>query len=442
MSAIATWQDQYRARAATLPGAALPWLAALRGRAMERFVAQGWPTRRLENWHHTSLAFLEGLEFRVPVAGTAAPTPLMAESLAGLRAADSGHWLVFVDGGFSPALSEIGALPAGAQVGALSQALQRDPGQVEAHYGSAEDGGSPAALNAALASDGAYVHLARGVAVEAPIHLVFIATAAEGASHVRNLVIAEDGAEATLVEHYLGHTETATLTNAVTRIHAGAGARVTHLKLQQEAEQALHLASIDAVQGRSSVFNSHSLSFGARLARNDITTRFAGEHCETLFNGMYHVDGKRHVDHHTVIDHALPHGVSREYYRGILDGSARGVFSGRVKVAQGAVKSDAVQRADSLLLSRQAEADARPELEIYAADVKCAHGATVGQIDEDSLFYLRARGMDEAHARNLMTYAFAAEVLERISVAALRGRARKALLARLPDGQLLEELTS
>lgn len=438
MSAIATWKDQYRARAADLPGARLPWLAALRGQAMERFAADGWPTRRIENWHHTSLAFLEGLEFRVPAADTSAP----AQRIAELRAGDSGHWLVFVDGSFSPALSEVGALPSGAELGSLSQALQRNPEQVEACFGSAEEGGSPAALNLALATDGAYVRLARGVAVEQPIHLVFIGATAEGASHVRNLVVAEDGAEATLVEHYLSDTETATLTNTVTRIQAGADSRITHLKVQQEAEQALHLASIDTLQARGSMFASHSLSFGARLARNDISTRFAGEHCETLFNGMYHADGKRHVDHHTVIDHALPHGVSREYYRGILDGSARGVFAGRVKVAVGAVKSDAVQRVDSLLLSRQAEADARPELEIYAADVKCAHGATVGQIDDDSLFYLRARGMDEAHARNLLTYAFAAEALERIGVVPLRNRARAALLARLPGGQLLEELTS
>lgn len=438
MSAIATWQEQYRARAADLPGARLPWLAALRAQAIERFAADGWPTRRMEDWHHTSLAFLEGLEFKVPAA--AAPAP--AQRVAELRAGDAGHWLVFVDGRFNAALSEVGALPAGAEIGSLAQALETHPEQVEACFGSAEQGASPAALNLALATDGAFVHLARGVAVEQIIHLVFIGATAEGASHVRNLVVAEDGAEATLVEHYLSDTETAILTNTVTRIQAGVDARITHLKVQQEAEQALHLANIDALQARGSVFASHSLSFGARLARNDITTRFAGDHCETLFNGMYHVDGKRHVDHHTVIDHAQPHGASREYYRGILDGSARGVFSGRIKVAAGAVKSDAMQRADNLLLSRQAEADARPELEIYAADVKCAHGATVGQIDEDSLFYLRARGMDETHARNLLTYAFAAEALERIGVVPLRNRARAALLARLPGGHLLEELTS
>ena len=186
--------------------------------------------------------------------------------------------------------------------------------------------------------------------------------------------------------------------------------------VQQEAPEAIHLATIEAEQARGAVFASHSLSFGARLARNDIRTRLAGEGAEVLLNGLYHADGRRHVDHHTRIDHARPQGTSREFYRGLLDGSARGVFTGRILVAQDAQRTDAMQRCDNLLLSRLAEADARPELEIYADDVKCAHGATVGQLDEDALFYLRSRGVDAVHARQLLTYAFAAEVLELISV--------------------------
>ena len=227
----------------------------------------------------------------------------------------------------------------------------------------------------------------------------------------------------------------------MTRIHTGADAHITHLKLQEESEQTFHLAAIDAVQARGSVFASHSLSFGARLARNDIGSRFDGEGCEALLNGLYHVDGRRHVDHHTRLDHAQPHGTSREFYRGILDGAGRGVFTGRVHVAPGAMKTDAEQRSDSLLLSALAETDTRPELEIYADDVKCAHGATVGQIDEVSLFYLRSRGIDETHARNLLIYAFAAEVLARIGVASLRKRAEAAIRARIPDGELLEQLS-
>ncbi len=435
MSAAQTWVELYGAQAAGLPGAQLPWLAATRKRAIERFADAGWPTNKLENWRHTSLAVLAQQSF---TARTADDT---AQRLAAqIREGGAGHWLVFVDGHHAPALSAPGEVPSGAHVGTLAQALAADPEAIEAAFGNAEEGESPAALNTALATDGAYIHLARGVVLEAPVHLVFIGGVAQGASQVRNLIVAEAGAQATIVEHYAGRDGAATLTNAVTRIQAGADTRITHLKLQQEPEQVFHIAAIDAVQARGSVFASHSLSFGAKLARNDINARFEGEGCEALLNGLYHVDGRRHVDHHTRLDHAHPHCTSREFYRGILDGAARGVFTGRVHVAPGAMRTDAIQRSDSLLLSALAEADARPELEIYADDVKCAHGATVGQIDENSLFYLRSRGLDEAHARNLLIYAFAAESLGRIGVESLRKRAEAAIRTLIPGGTLLEEL--
>jgi Fe-S cluster assembly protein SufD len=453
MSAIDSWVEAWRAQAASLPGAGLPWLAAVRQRAIDRFAAEGWPTNRLDNWRHTSLAFLAD-ESLVPLAqmqaggGSAAPEAA-ADALASARAAlellrqgeGDGHWLVFVDGRHVPALSAVGALPAGVQLQSLSEALARQPEQVEAAFGSGDAGESPAALNAALAGDGAFIRIARGVVVESPIHLVFIAATSGAASHPRNLITADAGAQATIVEHWLGTAASATLSNAVTRIDAGADSKISHLKVQQELGHAIHLAAIDAVQARGSVLDSHSLSFGARLARNDIGTRFDGEGCEVLLNGLYHVDGKRHVDHHTQIDHAQPRGMSREFYRGILDDSSRGVFSGRILVAPGAARTDAVQRSDSLLLSARAEADSRPELEIYADDVKCAHGATVGQIDEASLFYLRSRGIDEARARNLLTYAFASTALARIGLAPLRRRAEAAIRSRLPGGELMEAMS-
>ena len=436
MSAVETWLEIFRAQAAGLPGAKLPWLVATRNRAIERFAEAGWPTNRLENWRHTSLALLGQQEFAARAADDSA-----ARIAAQLRNDDTGHWLVFVDGHFAPSLSAIGSLPAGAYIGTLADALISRPEQVQAVFGDAEEGESPAALNAALATDGAFIHLARGVVIEAPIHLLFIGGVAQGVSQLRNFILADDAAQATIAERYVGRDGAPTLTNAVTRIHTGADAHITHLKLQEESEQTFHLAAIDAVQARGSVFASHSLSFGARLARNDIGSRFDGEGCEALLNGLYHDGGMRHVDHHTRLDHAQPHGTSREFYRGILDGAGRGVFTGRVHVAPGAMKTDAEQRSDSLLLSALAETDTRPELEIYADDVKCAHGATVGQIDEVSLFYLRSRGIDETHARNLLIYAFAAEVLARIGVASLRKRAETAIRARIPDGELLEQLS-
>jgi Fe-S cluster assembly protein SufD len=356
------------------------------------------------------------------------------------QTASPAHWLVFIDGRFAPALSAIGGLPGGAQIGSLADALKRSPEAVEAAFGKASDGETPEAFNAAFATDGAWIRLARGVAIEQPIHLVFIGAAATD-RHLRNLIIVDAGAQATIVEHYPAGAAGSTLTTAVTRVLGAQDSQVVHLKLQEEAAEAIHLATIAAVQARGMVFASHSLSFGARLARNDIRTRLDGEGAEALLNGLYHADGRRHVDHHTRIDHARPQGTSREFYRGLLDGNARGVFTGRILVAQDAQRTDAMQRCDNLLLSKLAEADARPELEIYADDVKCAHGATVGQIDDDALFYLRSRGLDAAHARQLLTYAFAAEVLERIAHAPLRALGRAALLERLPAEARLEELS-
>ena len=440
------WLDEFRGLAPSLPGAALPWLAAVRQRAIVRFADSGWPTNRLENWRHTSLAFLDKETFSHVRDDADPEEPGLRARVEQLRAGDDGgHWLTFVDGRFASKLSRPGALPAGAEIRSLSEALANAPPWLEALFGDAEQGEAPAALNAAFAGDGAVVRLARGVVVAEPIHLVFVASSVGAAIQPRNLIAAGAGAQATIVEYYLGHGEAAvdalTLTNAVTRIEAAADSRITHVKLQQESLGAVHLAAIDAVQACGSMFASHSMSFGARLARNDIGTRFDGEGCEVLLNGLYHVDGRRHVDHHTRIDHAQPRGTSREFYRGIMDDAGRGVFSGRILVAVGAARTDAVQRTDSLLLSPQAETDARPELEIYADDVKCAHGATVGQIDEASLFYLRSRGLDEARARSILTYAFAAQAVGRIEPASLRQRAEAAIRARLPGGESMETIS-
>lgn len=435
MNGIDAWLADFHNQADELPGAALPWLGGLRRRAMERFADEGWPSSRQEAWRHTSLAFLEQAELTAP-----ATVPDPAQAVVRLRAEGetADHWLVFVGGRHAPALSAMGRLPAGAHLGSLAEAFMEHAETVEHTYGRAAEGDSPTALNTALASDGAFIRLGRGVELDGSIHLVFLAAAGVARRHLRNLVIAEAGASARIVEHYPDGGG-ATLTTVLTRIQAGGDARITHLKLQQENVQAIHLASLAAEQARGASFSSHSLSFGARLARHDIRTRFDGEGCEALLNGLYHVDGRRHVGHHTDIEHAQPRGTSREYYRGLLDGSARGVFCGRIVVAPGAQRSDAMQRCDNLLLSRQAEADARPELEIYADDVKCAHGATVGQLDDASLFYLRSRGLDDAHARRLLTWAFAALALGRIEPPRLRQLATAALRARLPGTDMLDE---
>ncbi|HEY9459857.1 MAG TPA: Fe-S cluster assembly protein SufD [Paralcaligenes sp.] len=435
MSTTQSWMSAYQSRVRALPGAGAPWLAAVRQRAIERFVDEGWPTLKQEGWRTTSLAELEQQNFTTPGAALS-PAALIEQ----LRGNEPGHWLVFVDGRYAPELSAVGKLPDGSQVCALSSVLNGHPEQVEPYFGVEQDGSTPSALNLAMAADGGFVSIGAGRDIDLPINLVFVAVTAQSACFPRNLIIAQAGSHATVVEHYIGSDGGATLTNAVTRAFISADANITHLKLQQESDKAFHMAAIDVMQERGSVYNSHSLSFGAHFARNDIETQFRGDGCETLFNGLYYVDGRRHVDHHTLIDHAKPSGSSREFYRGILAGGARGVFRGRIRVAQGADRTDALQRTDSLLLSRLAKADARPELEIYAEDVKCAHGATIGQLDDASLFYLRTRGIEEDRARSLLTYAFAAEVLGRIEIEPLRKRAAWAIRALLPGGESLEEL--
>jgi len=422
MSNLPSWVESYAVRQAA--AAAPAWLADTRRRAMERFGDEGWPTAKLEAWRHTSLQALQQQAFVPPSEANGVVAPY--------GDADGGLWMVFVDGHFAPRLSRLGTLPQGVKLSSLQQALAESPDAVQQAFGVEADGASPAALNLALAADGAVLQLERCAVLEDVLHLVFIAATAGAASFPRNLVVAGAGTRATVVEHYIGQGGQASLTNTVTRLQLDQDANVTHLKLQNEDPQAFHLGALDAVQARGSVFNSHSMSFGARLARHDITTDFTGEHCESLLNGLYYVNGKRHVDHHTFIRHSQPFCTSREYYRGVLDDTARGVFGGRIFVAPGADKTDAVQRSDSLLLSRLAKADARPELEIYADDVKCAHGATVGQLDETSLFYLRSRGLDEAHARHVLTYAFAAAAISRIESDALRNQVIGAIRALAP----------
>ncbi|WP_397473303.1 Fe-S cluster assembly protein SufD [Pusillimonas sp.] len=424
-----------RAKAASLPGANMPWLAEARRRALDRFMSEGWPTTKHKDWRHTSLAFMQQQAFDGK-RGTSSGVDIEA-----LRQGQSGHWMVFVDGRFEAGLSRIGDLADGVRIAPLAQVITGGESRLEAVLGDAGEGGSPAALNLALAADGAYVELPARTSLSEPLHLVFIAAGNATASFPRNIVLLGQGAEAAIVEHYIGYAEQATLTNTVMQGRLEREARLTHVKVQQEQAEAFHLAAIDIQQDEGSTYESHSISFGARLARNDIATRFNGERCHTLLNGLFYADGRRHVDHHTRIDHAQPNSTSHEFYRGILDNSAQGVFTGRIQVRDGADGTDAVQRSDNLLLSRMARVTTQPELEIYADDVKCAHGATVGQIDEESLFYLRSRGLSQAHAHGVMTYAFAAQALKRIALEPMRRRIASTVRNLLPGGKLLGDIS-
>ncbi|NMG76949.1 Fe-S cluster assembly protein SufD [Aromatoleum diolicum] len=415
-----------------LPGAALPWLRRVRSDAIGRFAELGLPTTRHEDWKYTSVAAIERRAFDTPFD---ASSNGLAERALARHALDGTHRLVFVDGRYAPGLSRLDTLPAGAQVGSLAAAIAARPDRLEDLF--VADDEAPAngftTLNSALWADGAWIDLAPGVVLDMPIHLLFITTRNDLASFPRNLVRAGAEAGVTLIEHHAGPDDASYFTDAVTRIVLGKGARVAHAKLQQEGRRSFHIAAIHAEQAQDSRFGSHAFAFGGQLARSEIATRLGAEDCEAKLVGLYVGSGRQHIDHHTCIDHAQPRGTSREVYKGVLDGAARAVFNGRVIVRPDAQQTDAQQSNRNLLLSDSAEVDTKPQLEIWADDVKCAHGATVGQLDADQLHYLRSRGIDEAAARSLLIRAFAADTLEGIEHAALRARLESLLPGGLPE---------
>ncbi|WP_407280228.1 Fe-S cluster assembly protein SufD [Aromatoleum evansii] len=421
----------YPALAPRLPGAAVPWLRRCRDEAMERFAALGLPTSRDEDWKYTSVAAIARRAFRV-----AAAVDLSDElhAMVSRHAMVGTHRMVFVDGHFVPGLSQAMPLPAGAWVGSLAQALDTRAVDAEAFFAAADKATDGfAALNAAFWSDGAWMDLAAGVALEVPVHLLFVTTRSDLAVFPRNLIRVGAGASATVIEHHVGPEGVAYLGDTVTRIVLGRGARVAHTKLQQEGRKGFHVAAVAAEQGQDSSFVSHAFAFGGQLARAAIATRLGAEGCDARLSGLYVGSGRQHIDHHTCIDHASPRGTSRELYKGVLDEAARAVFNGRVIVRPDAQRSDALQSNRNLLLSEDAEVDTKPQLEIWADDVKCAHGATVGQLDADQLHYLRARGIGEGDARALLIRAFAADALAGIEHGPLRVRLESLLPGALPE---------
>ncbi len=425
----------------TLPGAGVPWLGRLRRRALDGFAQHGFPTRHDEEWKYTSVAAFEKQAFFAILgkrSDASAAAPLVKSFVLEHKAA---HLLVFYNGHYAPALSSPGRLPAGVILGSFADTLNRMPEALAPYLAREDQQPAFGALNTAFMADGAYLHLSCGAILEAPVHLLFISTEPGGASYLRNVIVAKEGAQASVVEHYAGSDGAVYFTNAVTRIFAAENAVIEHHKLQQEGSDAFHVAGIHAIQQRDSRLASHSFTMGAALTRNDITTVFDATGCEATLNGLYLVGGRQHVDNHTRIDHRQPSGSSRENYRGVLDGQARAVFNGKVIVHPGAQKTNAYQANHNLLLSREAEIDTKPQLEIHADDVKCSHGATVGQLDENQLFYLRSRGVEEAAARNLLVHAFAHDVIERIRVSSLRIRLEQILRARLPQSGHVKELS-
>ncbi len=414
--------------------------AALRGTrqaAAARFAHLGFPTTKQEGWRSTPIGEVAATPFAVP---TRFDLPASALEAAGV-AAWPGARAVVVNGQYVPGLSDTSGLPAGVAVGSLAGALAGDGSLVEAHLARhAEYQSHPfRALNTAFLADGAFVHVPRGVVVETPIHMVFL-SAPEGptVSHPRALVVVEPSAQVTLVEHYLGTAPAPYLANTVTEIVVGDGAVVDHYAVVRERDAAFHLASRQVHQGRASTVTTTTVTLGGALVRTDLGVRLAGEGAECTLLGLYVASGRELVDNHTTVDHVVPRCTSTELYKGIVGGRARAVFNGKVIVRPDAQKTDARQTNKNLLLSNDAVVDTRPELEIFANDVKCTHGATLGQIEADQLFYLRARGVPETTARGILMHAFAADLVERVKVPALRALLDDVLLTRLPAGATRE----
>jgi Fe-S cluster assembly protein SufD len=343
--------------------------------------------------------------------------------------------LVFVNGRHAPDLS---STPRdGVQVGSLRHILATEPELARPHLAKiARDGNAFAAANAAFLEDGAFVRIPKGAAVPEPIHLVFLSEPVFGPtlSHIRNLIVSEPGSQASVVETYIGTAGELYFTNAVTEVALLDGAILDHYKLERESTSAYHVATMEVVQERDSRLTSHSMTFGGALVRNDLNVRLAAEGADCTLNGLFVGSGNQHLDNHTLIDHAKQHGTSRELYKGIMDGKSRGVFHGKIIVRPDAQKTDAMQTNKNLLLSREALVNSTPALEIFADDVKCRHGSTIGQLDAGALFYLRSRGIGEREARDLLVYAFASDVSSRIRIAPLRTLVEEHLGLRLPGG--------
>ena len=412
-----------------------PWTRQWRQQAFERFQRLGLPSTKDESWRFTNIKALARESFGRPVGGPElSPAEVAPYLLTGSR-----YNMVFLDGAFQPQLSRLADLPEGVSLTPISEALIAD-GALPNHLAKIEQKDGFAALNGAFLENGMVLRVAPGVVLSEPIELVYLVRPTQGQApvvHPYNLIQVGENAEASVVESYFGLGEGVYWTNAVTQVEVAANGRLRYYYEQHESESAYHIHRLHVAQERGSSFRAHHLLIGGGLVRNEAEVVFRGEGAETFINGLYVGHGRQHLDNHLFIDHAVPHCSSTQFFKGIMDDQSHGVFCGRIVVREDAQKTDSKQTNRNLLLSTEAMIDTQPQLEIYADDVKCAHGATTGQLDEDALFYLRTRGLDPESARDLLVYAFAHEVLDRMGLDALKQRAEAFLLQRFETARLL-----
>lgn len=420
--------DQAKRRVTSQPS----WLQSLRQEAFARFAEVGFPTTHDEDWRFTNVSAVSGTSFEL-----AEPAIVARKQLEPFGIADFACQLIFINGLFSKELSTIPPVAKGVKIGSLAAQLAHDPETIEQHLGRYLnlERDAFAALNSAFIEDGVYVEVPAGVPVETPIYALFVTVpgASPTMNHPRNLIVAAESSQVTVVEDYVSLGEGTSFSNTATELVAGNNANVSHYMIVREGEGAYNFSTLRIQQGRSANVATHSLLLGGALIRNNVHPVLAGEGSECLINGLFMANGRQHMDNYMLVEHASPHCDSRQFYNGILNGNSRGVFHGRIIVHKDAQKTDAKQTNRNLLLSDDAQIDTKPQLEIYADDVKCTHGATIGQVDENALFYLRSRGLDEVSARHVLLMAFANECLDRMSSQQVRDHLERLVNAGLPE---------
>lgn len=429
----AEWERGQERERGELPA----WVLRLREEAFEEFERRGFPTTDEEDWKYTSVAPIERTNFAL--TGEAQIPATDKRDDGALReivgAAAGASRLVFAEGAFRPDLSSLEGLPAGVIVASLRETFAGEHGSIVREHlgrvGVSDDGFT--ALNTAFLAEGAFVYLPDGARLTEPLHLLFVAGGAEKPLTLspRILIASGRGSEATLVESYVAAADSVYFTNAVVELFLDEGARLRHFKVQREGERAFHIAATGAEVGPAAAYDLTTVTLGARLSRHGINVRMAHEGAECWVDGLYLVGDDQHADTHSTIDHVAPRCTSHQVYKGILDGRSRAVFNGKVYVRPGAQQTDAQQTNKNLLLSSDARVDTKPQLEIFADDVKCSHGATVGQLEEEELFYLKSRGLHDELARNLLTYGFAEELIEKIDIELIKRQLDEAILNRL-----------
>jgi Fe-S cluster assembly protein SufD len=393
----------------------------LRKKAIEDFAQLSFPTNKNEEWRFTNISPLLKHKFKPALDNQLISKDEVEKfRFKGMKCA----LMVFVNGFFSEELSELSVLKDKITIKSISSAIRENNPQIQKHFNQYTDSSNQifTALSTAYINDGAFIHIPENQIIDEPIHILFLSSSkdVEILSHPRNLFIADKKSQVLIIEHYAGLDDSIYFTNAVTELYAGENAVVHHTKIQEESKSSFHIARMETVQEMNSYFSSNMISLGGDITRNDFNTKFIGTGGESELNGLFLTDGSQLFDTHTLIDHASPHCNSHELYKGILDDKSRGVFNGKVIVRKDAQKTNAFQENNNIILSNEALVNTKPQLEIFADDVKCSHGATVGQLDNEALFYLKSRGIGEDKSRDILIHAFASDVVRRIKIESIK----------------------